>query len=276
MKLNKKKIIIGILIAVLVCIITGSAIYVNDYYHTDNQAVSEYNDTINAAVKTIDSHRQTISIASQVTEGNTEQIKYSNNSITKETSKNMTVYIPENAVAGLIFYPGGKVEYTAYEPLMEELARCGILSIVVKMPCNLAVLDINAADGIKEKYTQVTDWYMAGHSLGGSMAAAYVSKHTDDYNGLILLGAYSTSDISTSSLKVLSIYGSEDKVMNRDKYDKYESNLPAGYSRYIIEGGCHAYYGMYGAQKGDGTPSISNIEQIQITAQHIYDYISCK
>lgn len=35
----------------------------------------------------------------------------------------------------------------------------------------------------------------------------------------------------------------------------------------LIPGGCHAYFGMYGLQKGDGTPSISNTRQIQQTAQ---------
>lgn len=37
----------------------------------------------------------------------------------------------------------------------------------------------------------------------------------------------------------------------------------------MIAGGCHAYFGMYGAQKKDGTPLISNIEQIEQAAQSI-------
>ena len=46
-------------------------------------------------------------------------------------------------VAGLIFYPGGKVEHTAYTPLMEALASEGILCVLVEMPFRLAVLDVN-------------------------------------------------------------------------------------------------------------------------------------
>ena len=37
--------------------------------------------------------------------------------------------------------------------------------------CNLAVLDMNAADSIPERFSEVTDWYIGGHSLGGAMAA---------------------------------------------------------------------------------------------------------
>lgn len=36
----------------------------------------------------------------------------------------------------------------------------------------------------------------------------------------------------------------------------------------IIQG-CHAYFGMYGAQEGDGTPSITNEEQIAQTVDAI-------
>ena len=37
----------------------------------------------------------------------------------------------------------------------------------------------------------------------------------------------------------------------------------------MIDGGCHAYFGMYGAQDGDGMPSIANEEQIYLTAEKI-------
>ena len=44
---------------------------------------------------------------------------------------------------------------------------------------------------------------------------------------------------------------------------------PEDFTEVIIEGGCHAYFGMYGAQDGDGTPTISNYEQIRLTSENI-------
>ena len=152
---------------------------------------------------------------------------------------------------------------------MAELAREGVLCVLVEMPFNLAVFDINAADGIQEQYPEIEDWYIGGHSLGGSMAASYLADHTDEYEGLILLGSYSTADLSDTDLDVLSIFGSEDKVLNREKYDENKSNLPDDFCEVVIEGGCHAYFGMYGAQDGDGTPTISNHEQIRLTVESI-------
>ena len=79
---------------------------------------------------------------------------------------------------------------------------------------------------IQEKYPEIEEWYIGGHSLGGSMAASYLADHADEYEGLILLGSYSTADLSETDLEVLSVYGSEDKVMNRVKYEENKSNLP--------------------------------------------------
>jgi hypothetical protein len=172
-----------------------------------------------------------------------------------------------------VFYPGGKVEYTAYEPLMMNLASNGVLCILIEMPFNLAVLDVNAANGICELYPDIEKWYIGGHSLGGSMAASYISKHTEDFVGIVLLGSYSTADLSDGSVRALSIFGSEDNVMNREKYDKYKINLPPDLNEIEIDGGCHAYFGMYGKQDGDGVPTLRAEEQIEITAEYISEFI---
>ncbi|MDE7262630.1 MAG: alpha/beta hydrolase, partial [Oscillospiraceae bacterium] len=102
---------------------------------------------------------------------------------------NGIVFLPTEPEAGLIFYPGGKVEFTAYAPLLRSLAEEGILCVLIKMPCNLAVLDIDAAEGMQEKFPEIGDWYIGGHFLGGAMAAGYVADHVDEYKGLILLAA---------------------------------------------------------------------------------------
>lgn len=238
MKNKRKILIISISIVAALAVIFGAcAIYLGDYYRADEGAIAVFAPEENVTVSTLDG-------------GN-------------------VVFEPQNATVGFIFYPGGKVEANAYQPLMAELAREGVLCVLVEMPFNLAVFDINAADGIQEQYPEIKDWYIGGHSLGGSMAASYLADHVDEYEGLILLGSYSTADLSDTGLDVLSIFGSEDKVLNREKYDENKSNLPDDFGEVVIDGGCHAYFGMYGAQDGDGTPTISNHEQIRLTVESI-------
>ncbi len=236
-KRKRKIFIITTSVVLTLAIIAGAcAIYLGDYYRADNEAIDAF-----------------------LPQG----------TAWREESDGTIVFEPDGATKGLIFYPGGKVEYTAYVPLMQACAEKGILCVLVEMPFNLAVFDINAADGIQKEYPEIEDWYIGGHSLGGSMAASYLADHTEDYEGLVLLGSYSTADLSQTDLDVLSVFGSEDKVMNRKKYEENKSNLPSDLTEYVIDGGCHAYFGMYGAQDGDGTPSITNATQIRLTVENI-------
>ncbi len=185
--------------------------------------------------------------------------------VVTETKNDHIVFAPDDAVAGLIFYPGGKVQYEAYAPLMAACAERDILCVLLHMPANLAVLDMDAAEGIVEKYPDIEEWYIGGHSLGGSMAASYVAEHTEEFEGLILLASYSTAELQDSGLEVMSIYGSEDRVLNLEKYQEYRSNLPTGFHEVILKGGNHAYFGNYGSQEGDGLAKITNEDQIQAT-----------
>ena len=98
----------------------------------------------------------------------------------------------ENTKAGMIFYPGGNVEHTAYFPLLAACASKGIMSILCKMPLDLAVLKINAAKGIKKQFPEIENWYMAGHSFGGAMAAIYAYFNANEFKGLILMASKSS------------------------------------------------------------------------------------
>lgn len=233
-------VLIGIISFILLSLIIFY-IYVSDYYHVDLDSISV--------------------------------ISYSDDIKREVLSNDTIVYSSDNSTTGIVFYPGGKVEYLAYEPLIIECAKYGYLCAVVKMPFNLAVFDVNRADFVINSYPNIDNWYIGGHSLGGAMAASYVSSNISKVSGLILLGAYSTSDLSKTSLNVMSIYGSEDKVLNMDKYNKYKSNLPKTYKEEIITGGCHSYFGMYGEQSSDGKCLIKNTEQISKTMEFIYKNI---
>ncbi len=176
----------------------------------------------------------------------------------------------------IIFYPGALVEPQSYIPLLTLCAEEGITCYIVEMPMDIALLDRKAGEKFLKMNPEIKHWYMAGHSLGGAMAASFVSRHKDDFEGLILLSAYSTHDLSSSGLKVLSVYGSKDKVLNLEKYHKNKQNLPPvgkGLTEIIIDGGNHAQFANYGAQEGDGTAEISETEQQKITAAEICNWI---
>lgn len=133
------KIIISLCLTLLLAIGIGGYAYVSDYYHADDMALKALSDEAYG--------------------------------IRIEQDRNVIRFIPDKPTTELIFYPGGKVEYMAYAPLMRACAEMGILCTLVQMPGNLAVLDINAADGLQQERPEITARYIAGHSLGGAMAA---------------------------------------------------------------------------------------------------------
>ena len=74
-------------------------------------------------------------------------------------------------------------------------------------------------------------------------------------------------------MRALLIYGSEDQVMDREKYAESRTNVREDVVEFVIEGGNHAQFGSYGAQKGDGEASITGQEQIEITVSVIISFV---
>ena len=144
-----------------------------------------------------------------------DKVEYKGSPWIEYTAKNKIV------TKGLIIYPGGKVAPQAYAPLAEKIAESGFTVVIVPMPLKLAVLSPNKAEKVIEKYPQIKQWYIAGHSLGGVMAAQFAYKNQDEINGLILLASYpqESNNLSSSALKVLSMYGTKDGFVSKDKID---------------------------------------------------------
>ena len=245
-----KKLKIGLIFGFLLvfAIFVACGIYLADYYKADFQRIEEF------------------CFSSESSE---------NQPFFKSVLDDGTIfYSPkENTKTGFIFYPGGKVEYNAYEPLLKLLSENGIACFLVKMPFNLAVFNINGAEKVINQFPEIENWYIGGHSLGGSMAASFLGKNQFDIKGLVLLASYSTVDFSNSDIKLLSIFGSNDGVLNMEKYAENKSHFSKNAKEVVIEGGNHAGFGFYGPQKKDGKASISSINQIEQTARLILEFI---
>lgn len=141
---KRTKVILSVCLALFLIIGVGGYAYVSDYYRADEIVLT--------------------AMAYQAT----DQVQI-------EQDGDVIWFVPEEPTAGLIFYLGGKVEHTAYTPLLRVCAKNGILCALVRMPGNLAVLDMNATDGLREKHPEVTAWYIAGHSLDSAEVQVWYS-----------------------------------------------------------------------------------------------------
>lgn len=170
----------------------------------------------------------------------------------------------------VLLYPGALVRPESYAPLALLLAQEGFRTWIVKMPLNLAVLGSNKADGIMDAAPDRA-FVIGGHSLGGVMAARYAVKHAKQLKGVFFLASYPDEggSLREAGLPVLSLFGSEDGVLNRTALEQAKAYLPMQTQYVEIPGGNHAQFGSYGPQNSDGIAWITATDQWSFTSQQL-------
>jgi pimeloyl-ACP methyl ester carboxylesterase len=144
------------------------------------------------------------------------------------------------------------------------------------MTLNLAVLSPDKAEEVIKAYPGIKNWAIGGHSLGGVMAASFAKKHADEVKALALFASYpqSKDDLSSTNLKVLSVWGSEDGCADISKVKAAENIVPKTAVFKEIQGGNHAQFGSYGFQKGDKEAKIPALDQQSLTVQYTVSLLS--
>ena len=100
------------------------------------------------------------------------------------------------ATSALIFYPGGLVDPHVYLHWHDKLVTetPGLMIITVKMPANLAVLGIQNGLKVMKDYPQIENWFVGGHSLGGTMGAELIAGNPEKIKALIFVASYPAND----------------------------------------------------------------------------------
>jgi hypothetical protein len=186
------------------------------------------------------------------------------------------VFAPDrDTSAGLVFYPGGRVEAAAYAPLARSVAEQGYLVVIQPMPLNLAVFGIGSAAEAFDAHPDIAAWAVGGHSLGGAMAAEFTVREPGSVSALVLLAAYpASSDLSGEDLSALTMRGSEDGLVSIDEIEEGQLKLPPRSVFDEIDGGNHAGFGSYGEQSGDGPSALPPGAQAQIAAEAIGELLA--
>ena len=176
----------------------------------------------------------------------------------------------------LIYYPGGLVRPQAYEWLGRALAAQGVQTVIPAFPLDLAVTGINRADGLIGQYGQGKRVVIAGHSLGGAMAAQYAASNADALAGLILMAAYPAGNVSLKdrTLPVLSLLAERDAVAAPDDVRGGLERLPGGTTLTVIPGAVHSFFGRYGPQKGDGLPTVTHAQAEGEILNAVQDFLT--
>ena len=160
---------------------------------------------------------------------------------------------------GLVFLPGARVDPRAYAAELRRVAEAGYLVVVLKEPFGFSIFDSDHAEKVVENHPEVAHWVVAGHSLGGTVAASFAD---DDrrVEGLLLLASYPAGRLERTDLRVTSVSGDQDGLATPADIERSKANLPADTSYVVIPGASHASFASYGVQPGDGTPTAAPAE----------------
>lgn len=180
------------------------------------------------------------------------------------------------ADTGMVFYPGARVHPNAYLPMLAPLvAETGITVYVPKAPLNLAVFDSDMAGPIIDAHPTVDRWVIAGHSLGGAMACRFAAANPDRVSALVLLGSYCDRDLGGTGLRVLSIQGGVDTVVDRATYERNRGYLPAEDTVEVtVDGMNHTQFGSYSGQRGDSPGTISYEAAHERLREELIDFLA--
>lgn len=127
----------------------------------------------------------------------------------------------------------------------------------------------------------VNDYYHAEEACKVEMQS---SKEVDVYEGLLcvlpkmpfnlaILDSDATEGIAEQYPYIENWYIGGHSLGGAMAATYFKENLPVNYNEVIIKGGCHAFFGQYGLQEGDGMPNITALEQMEKTAEEIGKYI---
>lgn len=175
---------------------------------------------------------------------------------------------------GLVFYPGARVPPAAYAPLARQIADAGYLVVVPDMLLGLAVLSPARADEVLKAHPDIDAWVIGGHSLGGAMAANFAEGSTR-IDGVVLVAAYpgESTHLEIQELDVLVIYGDADELATPAEVEAAEARLPDDTEWVRLSGANHTQFGSYRGQRGDGTASMTAVEQRDRTAAAIIRFL---
>ena len=177
---------------------------------------------------------------------------------------------------GFIFYGDNKIQRECYLPLMIELSNMGYSVYLPTTFGNIPILNLEGAAYVSRTYPHVKKWYIVAHGQACPVAAKYASSHASEIAGLIFLGGYSKTDLSETSLRLLSVTGSNDTILDQSEYVTMKTNDPRDTVYFEIDGGNHTGFTDTFLIRKDSKATISSEEQIHLTATAIETFLTAK
>ncbi len=181
-------------------------------------------------------------------------------------------------VAGIVFYPGAHCPIEGYAPLLRAVAERGYRVIATPMPLYLAFLAPDRANDVMARYPDTKRWVIAGHSLGGAMAASFAYRNPDATEAVIIVDSHPPEYESLSDYEdpVLMIHRASPDGTPPVMYQERMHLFP-GHTRFVpVRGGGHMDFGDFvvGESRADELGDLGSDLQQAMTAIAIGEFLA--
>ena len=211
------------------------------------------------------------------TRGVADGLLRTGNDVTVSDGPTALEFMPASANrnAALVFICGAGIHPHAYAPLLRPVADSGHAVFVVRLPYRFAPLAphkdeaLDRVRAIIAAHPEVGHWVVAGHSLGGALAARLARSERGLDAAFVLIGTThpKEDDLSRLDAPFTKVYATNDNVAPYDRVMAGKRLLPSHTEWVEIKGGNHSQFGHYGHQLFDGTATISREAQQAATRE---------
>lgn len=190
--------------------------------------------------------------------------------------------VPRTNRTALTIICGSGVAAHAYAPLLRPIAEAGQAVFIVKLPWRFAPFESHKQEAIARTrslvaaHPEISQWVLSGHSLGGALACRVIQSDGRAFSALVLVGTThpKRDDLSTLTIPVMKVYGSNDGVAPPHRMFSNRGLLPKDTRWVEIKGGNHSQFGHYGHQLFDGTATISREAQQALTRSALFEALN--
>jgi hypothetical protein len=151
---------------------------------------------------------------------------------------------------GVLYFPGARVSAHSYLYPFVDVAAAGHTVVIMDPLFNMALFDQRDLETLTGATPEITQWTLAGHSLGG-VRACMLADHPD-VTRLVLFASYCANDMSSTNIPVTLVLAERDGLLDREALDESRALLPPATTTLSVVGANHAAFGTYGVQPGDG------------------------
>ena len=215
------------------------------------------------------------------TQGVADELLRSSDGVRLQDGAAALAFLPKTpyAKAAMIFICGSGIHAHAYAPLLRPIADAGYSVFIVKLPYRFAPFSshkdqaVDRARSLIAAHPETAHWVIAGHSLGGALAARVAEAEPGLNAAFVLIGTTHPKDRDLSRLDapVIKVYATNDGIAPADRVMASKGLLPPQTEWVRITGGNHSQFGHYGHQLFDGRATISRDVQQAITRETLLE-----